>query len=123
MFGDVATKQLGGEFLFDGVKRKLISVDFNNDSLIYEDTDQKPRSLPWNRLSTGNSAALFLNSTLYNVIQENKTVVALIDEVGDMTSGSRQQAFKSVRQNSSQFALFMTAEPKEGQDFKITPLK
>lgn len=123
LFGDVAKKQLGGEILFDGVKRKLISVDFNSESLIYADTNQKPIALPWNRLSTGNSAALFLNSTLYNVIQENKTVVALIDEVGDMTSDSRQQAFQSVRQNSSKFALFMTAEPKEGEDFEITPLK
>ena len=123
LFGDVAKKQLGGEILFDGVKRKLDSVDFSNEALVYLDSDLTPRTLQWNRLSTGNSAALFLNSTLYNVIQENKTVVALIDEVGDMTSDSRQQAFQSVRQNSSQFALFMTAEPKEGGDFEITPLK
>ena len=123
LFGDVAKNQLGGEILFDGVKRELISVDFNIDSLVYKDNDGALKKLPWNRLSTGNSAALFLNSTLYNVIQESKSVVALIDEVGDMTSDSRSQAFQSVRQNASQFALFIAAEPKEGQDFEIIPLK
>lgn len=123
LFGDVAKNQLGGEILFDGVKRELISVDFNIESLIYKDNDGTLKKLPWNRLSTGNSAALFLNSTLYNVIQENKSVVALIDEVGDMTSDSRSQAFQSVRKHASQFALFIAAEPKEGQDFEIIPLK
>lgn len=123
LFGEVARKQLGGEILFDGVKRELQSVDFNSESLVFLNEKGKSTSLPWNRLSTGNSAALFLNSTLHNVIQQDKAVVALIDEVGDMTKQSRSQAFKSVHSNADRFAIFLTAEPSEENVFKIEELQ
>lgn len=123
LFGEVARNQLGGEILFDGVKRELQSVDFNSESLVFLSEKGKSTSLPWNRLSTGNSAALFLNSTLHNVIQQGKAIVALIDEVGDMTKQSRSQAFKSVRGNADRFAMFLTAEPSEENVFKIEKLQ
>ena len=122
LFGDVALRQLGGEILFDGEKRELVAVDFQSESLVFVDGSEK-RSLPWNRLGTGNSAALFLNSTLHNVIQQGKKIVALVDEVGDMDSQSRNQAFKSVRANSDAFSLFLTAEPSEQNQFIIEQLK
>ena len=122
LFGEVARNQLGGEILFHGVKRELMSVDFNTKSLVFKDDSGEIKSLPWHRLSTGNSAALFLNSTLHNIIQQGKKIIALIDEVGDMSEKSRDLAFKSVRDNSSQFALFFTAEVINEEEFKIEKL-
>lgn len=124
LFGELARKQLGGEILFDGVRRKLQSVDFNAESFVYLNDENSMVSLPWNRLSTGNSAAVFLNSTLHNVIQQDKAIVALIDEVAQMTTQSKEQAFKSVRSNAEKFAIFFTAEPLEDKDsFEIEQLQ
>ena len=105
VYSDVALKLIGNKIVWGDSQRSLTGISMGSREFILDSGDR----VKFDRTSTGQGGAIYLSTVLRNALNEDKTVIAMFDEFGDLSLHSRELVYDAARENHENLGVLLTA--------------
>lgn len=105
VYSDRALELIGNKIVWGESQQLLAGISMGSKEFILQSGDR----VKFDRTSTGQGGAIYLSTVLRNALQEDKMVVAMFDEFGDLSEDSRGLVYDAAREYPQNLGVLLTA--------------